>query len=241
VFSYLRIIYYLMRYTMLYLGLSSVKISPMGGEGGRQSRDKWRSSLHEGTRDGALGQPMARCQESKACHTHGLRAKLGRTHVWVVMYQFEFNRVSLGQTRLVLGQVYVQKAPTPLSTPGAFNQNPNYQTEPSVPLKSYSPIHINLEFYLLKFECCLLFHWELVDCNYCFVVDGYVCKRVKLQISKGLRAVALAAGISQRVFSDTRIISIAIYTALTDKIGTPLIILVSDSSVSSMSIHNPSP
>jgi hypothetical protein len=73
------------------------------------------------------------------------------------------------------------------------------------------------------------------------VVDGYVCKRVKLQISKGLRAVALAAGISQRVFSDTRVISIAIYTALTEKIGTPLIILVSDSSVSSMSIHNPSP
>jgi hypothetical protein len=32
---------------MLYLGMSSVKISPAVGEGGRRSRDKWRSSLHE--------------------------------------------------------------------------------------------------------------------------------------------------------------------------------------------------
>jgi hypothetical protein len=58
------------------------------------------------------------------------------------------------------------------------------------------------------------------------VIRGYVRKRVKLRISKGLRAVALAAGISQRVFSNTRVISIAIiiiYTALTEKIGTPLI------------------
>jgi hypothetical protein len=55
-----------------------------------------------------------------------------------------------------------------------------------------------------------------------------------------LRAVALAAGISRRVYSDTRVIFItiiAIYIALTEKIGTPLIILVSDSSVSSVSIH----
>jgi hypothetical protein len=55
-----------------------------------------------------------------------------------------------------------------------------------------------------------------------------------------LRAVALAAGISWRVYSDTRVICItiiAIYIVLAEKIGTPLIILVSDSSVSSMSIH----
>jgi hypothetical protein len=57
------------------------------------------------------------------------------------------------------------------------------------------------------------------------MVGGYVRKCVKLRISKGLRAVALAAGISRRVFSDTRVISITIYTALTEKIRTPLIIL----------------
>jgi hypothetical protein len=41
-----------------------------------------------------------------------------------------------------------------------------------------------------------------------------------------LRAVALAAGISQRVYSDTRVIFItiiAIYITLAEKIGTPLI------------------
>jgi hypothetical protein len=41
-----------------------------------------------------------------------------------------------------------------------------------------------------------------------------------------LRAVALAAGISRRVYSDTRVIFItilAIYIALAEKIGTPLI------------------
>jgi hypothetical protein len=59
-----------------------------------------------------------------------------------------------------------------------------------------------------------------------FVVGGYVRKRVTLRISKGLRAVALAAGISQRVLCDTRVIFItiiAIYIALAEKIGTPLI------------------
>jgi hypothetical protein len=93
-------------------------------------------------------------------------------------------------------------------------------------MKLYSPIRIDLEFYLLKSECCLLFHWELVDCNYSFMVGGYVRKGVMLRISKGLRAVALAAGISHRVFSNTRFISIdiiAIYTVLTKKIRTPLI------------------
>jgi hypothetical protein len=73
-----------------------------------------------------------------------------------------------------------------------------------------------------------------------FVVGGYVRKRVTLRISKGLRAIALAAGISRRVLCDTRVIFfiiIAIYITLTEKIGTPLIILVSDSSVSSVSIH----
>jgi hypothetical protein len=75
-----------------------------------------------------------------------------------------------------------------------------------------------------------------------FVVGGYVRKRVTLRISEGLRAVALAVGISRRVYSDTRAIFItiiAIYIALAEKIGTPLIILVSDSSVYSVSIHNP--
>jgi hypothetical protein len=55
-----------------------------------------------------------------------------------------------------------------------------------------------------------------------------------------LRAVALAAGISRRVYSDTRVIFItiiAIYIALAEMIGTPHIILVSDSSVYSVSIH----
>jgi hypothetical protein len=59
-----------------------------------------------------------------------------------------------------------------------------------------------------------------------------------------LRAVALAAGISRRVYSDTRVIFItiiAIYIALAEKIGTPLIISVSDSSVSSVSIHKSNP
>jgi hypothetical protein len=65
---------------------------------------------------------------------------------------------------------------------------------------------------------------EISRLQYCFVVAGYVRKRVKLRISKWLRAVALAAGISRRVFRDTRVISIAIiaiYTSLTEKIGTP--------------------
>jgi hypothetical protein len=76
-----------------------------------------------------------------------------------------------------------------------------------------------------------------------FVVGGYMRKRVTLRISKGLRAVALAVGISRRVYSDTRVIFItivAIYIALAEKIGTPLILLVSDSSVSSVSIHKSS-
>jgi hypothetical protein len=50
-----------------------------------------------------------------------------------------------------------------------------------------------------------------------FVVGGYVRKCVTLRISKGLRAVALEAGISWRVYSDTRVIFItiiAIYIAL---------------------------
>jgi hypothetical protein len=61
-----------------------------------------------------------------------------------------------------------------------------------------------------------------------FVVGGYMRKRVTLQISKGLRAVALAAGISPRVYSDTRVIFItiiAIYIAFAEKIGTPHISL----------------
>jgi hypothetical protein len=56
------------------------------------------------------------------------------------------------------------------------------------------------------------------------VVGGYVRKHVTLQISKGLRAVALAAGISQRVYSDTRVIFItiiAINIALAEKIRSP--------------------
>jgi hypothetical protein len=72
------------------------------------------------------------------------------------------------------------------------------------------------------------------------MVGGYVRKCVTLRISKGLRAVALAAGISRRVYSDTRVIFItiiAIYITLAEKIGIPLIILVSDSSVYSVSIH----
>jgi hypothetical protein len=76
------------------------------------------------------------------------------------------------------------------------------------------------------------------------MASGYVRKRVKLRISKGLRAVALAVGISRRVYRDTRVISIiiiAIYIMLVEKIGTPLIIFVSDSSVSSVSIHKSIP
>jgi hypothetical protein len=58
------------------------------------------------------------------------------------------------------------------------------------------------------------------------MVDGYVRKRVTLRISKGLRAIALAAGISRRVLCDTRVIFITIitiYIALAEKIRTPLI------------------
>jgi hypothetical protein len=58
------------------------------------------------------------------------------------------------------------------------------------------------------------------------VVRGYVCKHVKLQISKGLGAVVLIAGINQRVYSDTRVISItiiAIYITLIEKTEIPLI------------------
>jgi hypothetical protein len=58
------------------------------------------------------------------------------------------------------------------------------------------------------------------------MVGAYVCKCVMLRISKGFRADVLAAGISQRVFSDRRVISITIiviYPMLTLKIGTPLI------------------
>jgi hypothetical protein len=73
------------------------------------------------------------------------------------------------------------------------------------------------------------------------MVGGYVRKRVTLRISNGLRAVALAAGISRRVLCDTRVIFITIYIVFAEKIGTPLIILVSDSSISSVSIHNSSP
>jgi hypothetical protein len=61
------------------------------------------------------------------------------------------------------------------------------------------------------------------------MVSGYMRKRVTLQISKELRAVALAAGISRRVYSDTQVIFItiiAINIALAEKIGTPLINLV---------------
>jgi hypothetical protein len=58
------------------------------------------------------------------------------------------------------------------------------------------------------------------------MVSGYVRKHVTLRISKGLIAVALAAGISRRVYSDTRVIFItiiAIYIVLAEKIGTLLI------------------
>jgi hypothetical protein len=57
------------------------------------------------------------------------------------------------------------------------------------------------------------------------VVGSYVRKRVTLRISEGLRAVALAAGISRRVYSDTRVIFItiiSIYIVLAEKIGHPL-------------------
>jgi hypothetical protein len=76
------------------------------------------------------------------------------------------------------------------------------------------------------------------------MVGGYVRKHVTLRIFKGLRAIALAVGISQRVYSDTQVIFItiiAIYIMLAEKIGTPLIILVSDSSVSSVSIQKSIP
>jgi hypothetical protein len=57
------------------------------------------------------------------------------------------------------------------------------------------------------------------------VVGGYVRKHVTLRISKGLRAVALAAGINRRVYSDTRVNFITINIALAEKIRTPLIIV----------------
>jgi hypothetical protein len=72
------------------------------------------------------------------------------------------------------------------------------------------------------------------------MVGGYVRKHVTMQISKGLRAVALPARIIRRVLYDTQVIFItiiSIYPMLAEKIRTPLIILVSDSSVYSVSIH----
>jgi hypothetical protein len=42
------------------------------------------------------------------------------------------------------------------------------------------------------------------------VVGGYVSQHVTLRISKGLRAVVLVATISQRVYINTRVISIGI-------------------------------
>jgi hypothetical protein len=35
------------KYCVVFRYMSSVKISPAGGEGGRRARDKWKSSLHE--------------------------------------------------------------------------------------------------------------------------------------------------------------------------------------------------
>jgi hypothetical protein len=35
------------KYCVVFRYMPSIKISPVGGEGGRRSRDKWRSSLHE--------------------------------------------------------------------------------------------------------------------------------------------------------------------------------------------------
>jgi hypothetical protein len=40
---------------------------------------------------------------SKAQPTHGMHAKLGRAHIWVGMYQFESNRVSLGPNKVGFG------------------------------------------------------------------------------------------------------------------------------------------
>jgi hypothetical protein len=35
------------KYCVVFRYMSSIKISPAGGEGGRRSRDNWRSSLHK--------------------------------------------------------------------------------------------------------------------------------------------------------------------------------------------------
>jgi hypothetical protein len=39
-------------------------------------------------------------------HTHGMHAKLSRTHVWVGMDPFESNRVSLGSNQAGFGPVH---------------------------------------------------------------------------------------------------------------------------------------
>jgi hypothetical protein len=55
--------------------------------------------------------------ESKARYTHGLRAKIGRTHVWVGMYQFETNRVRLGPKQVGFGPGLCPGRPNPFKYP----------------------------------------------------------------------------------------------------------------------------
>jgi hypothetical protein len=94
---YLRIIYYLKRCTMFYLGMSSVKISPAGGEGEQWSRDKWRSSYMSKSMWWRTRTTYDMMSTRLRHATHmACVPKLGRTHIWVGMYPFELNQVSLG-------------------------------------------------------------------------------------------------------------------------------------------------
>ena len=64
-----------------------------------------------------------------------------------------------------------------------------------------------------------------------------MCKIVELRISIGLQSIALAIGIGQESFSKTIVINSSypsLHQDLTEKIGPPHIILVSDSQVYSV-------
>jgi hypothetical protein len=93
-------------------------VAPVGGEGGRRSRHKWRWCLHEQEHMIAYWDFLWQdVYTSKACHTHGLHAKLGQTHVWVGIYPFESNRVSLGPNQVGFGPGLCWGCPNPFKYP----------------------------------------------------------------------------------------------------------------------------
>jgi hypothetical protein len=101
---YLRIIYYLKRCTMLCLGMSSVKISLAGErEDGDQETSRDQVCMSESTRwrTRTTYDTMSICL--RRATLMACVPELGRTHVWVGMYQFESNRVRLGPNQVGFG------------------------------------------------------------------------------------------------------------------------------------------